>query len=98
MKWNDIPDAMKMTAAAVVVITGFIGYLTTFQTDVEAQQYQQSHQQELSRFRIQQIEQRISELRYQLLSSNLNPNQQRWINDEIRRLEAQIQCIRNGKC
>lgn len=98
MKWSDIPVAAKMAVAAVGACMSVVVYLTTFQTDAEAQQYQQQHQSELVRFRVQQIENQISQYRYQLLSSQLNPAQREWILQEISKLQKLIDCIRAGRC
>lgn len=98
MKWSDIPDSIKLSMTIIACVFGVVGYLTTFQTDAEAQAYQQQHAQELSRVRIQMIEQRIQEYRYQLLSSKLSPEQRAWIYKELERLEKQIECIRAGTC
>lgn len=96
--WKDIPLALKMTAASVIAIVAIMGYLSTYQTDAEASEYQQKHQSELVAIRIDQLEERISQYRFQLLSGNLTPDQRRWIEDQIKKLEEQIKCIRKGEC
>ena len=98
IKWADIPTAAKMSATAVVAVMGILGYLTTYQSDVEAQAYQQAHNQQLALIRVQEIETQIRQYQYQLLSSQLTPAQRDWIINEIRRLEALIACIRVGTC
>jgi len=98
IKWGDIPAAAKMSAAAVVGVMGILGYLTTYQTDAEAMQYQKQHGQQLVLVRIQNIENQISQYRYQLLSTKLSAEQRQWINDEIDKLNEVIKCIRNGTC
>ena len=98
IKWADIPTAAKMSATAVVAVMGILGYLTTYQSDAEAQNYQQAHNQQLALIRVQEIETQTAQYRYQLLSNQLTPEQRNWIVTEIRRLEALIACIRAGTC
>ena len=99
MRWSDIPTSAKMTAAVVTGVIAVMGYLSTYQTDAEAQAYQQQHQTEIARFRVQQLEQQIAQYRYQLLSADLTPQQREWITAEIERLEALKRCINSGgKC
>jgi len=98
IKWADIPAAAKMTVATVMAVMGILGYLTTYQTDVEAQAYQQAHNQQLALIRVQEIETQTAQYRYQLLSNQLTLEQRNWIITEIRRLEALIACIRAGTC
>jgi len=98
MKWADIPLAAKMAVTSVAVIVGIMGYLTTYQTDAEAQQYQKQHGEQLSLSRVQQLEVIIEQYRYQLLSADLSAAQREWIVDEINRLNKQIACIRAGTC
>lgn len=98
MKWSDIPASAKLAALIVTYIMLMLGYLATYQTDAEAQAYQQQHQSELINFRVQQVEQRIQDYRYQLLSSRLSPEQREWIYAELKRLEEQKKCIREGAC
>lgn len=98
MKWDDIPVSAKMTAAVVAGVLSVMGYLSTYQTDAEAQQYQQQHNSQLINVRVQQIEQLISQYRYQLLSANLTPAQREWLLQEIARLEGEKKCIRAGTC
>ena len=87
-----------MSATAVVAVMGILGYLTTYQSDAEAQNYQQAHNQQLALIRVQEIETQTAQYRYQLLSNQLTPEQRNWIVTEIRRLEALIACIRAGTC
>ena len=87
-----------MSATAVVAVMGILGYLTTYQSDAEAQNYQQAHNQQLALIRVQEIETQTAQYRYQLLSNQLTPEQRNWIVTEIRRLEALIACIRSGTC
>jgi len=87
-----------MSATAVVAVMGILGYLTTYQSDAEAQNYQQAHNQQLALIRVQEIETQTAQYRYQLLSNQLTPEQRDWIITEIRRLEALIACIRAGTC
>lgn len=96
--WDDIPVALKMAVATVAVVMSAVAYLSTYQTDLEAQEYQQYNNQQISLFRVQQIEAMIAQYRYDLLSSKLSPEQREWILAEIRRLEEQIACIREGTC
>ncbi len=98
MKWTDIPLSAKMTAASVVVIMSAIAYLSTYQTDVEAQQYRQYHQGELVRFREQQVQEQIDQYRFQLLSGGLSAEQRAWIEAKIRELESFKACIRRREC
>lgn len=89
----------KQAAAVVSIVTvlGFMAFAFNYvQTDAEAQQYQAQHASELVRFRVQQIEAQISQYRYQLLSTDLTPQQREWITAEIARLEAQKRCINSG--
>ena len=37
-KWEAIPVALRWTVASVIVIMGAVGYLSTYQSDAEAQQ------------------------------------------------------------
>ena len=97
-KWDDIPAALKMTGGALVGVMAMMAYLTTYQSDAEAQQYQQQSQQQIALFRVQDLENQIAQYRYQLLSSELTPQQREWIQTEIQRLERDIACIRNGTC
>ena len=98
MKWGDIPVAAKMATASVVAIMAIISYLTTFQTDAEAMEYQQRHGKELQQVRIQQIQARIDDYEYRLLSGNLTPEQREWIKRKIASLEETKSCIRKGEC
>jgi len=98
VKWSDIPASAKLAALIVTYIMVMLGYLATYQTDAEAQAYQQKHQSELINFRVQQVEQRIQDYRYQLLSSKLSAEQREWIQAELKRLEEQKKCIRAGTC
>ena len=98
MKWSDIPDAAKISVGVVVGVVAVMGYLTTYQTDLEADDYRNQHQSELVNIRVQQIEQNISGYRYQLLSTQLTPAQREWILLEIRRLEDLLNCIRERNC
>ncbi len=98
MTWNDIPASAKMTAVTVSCVLGMMGYLTTYQTDAEAQAYQAQASEQTALFRIQLIENQISLYRYQLLSNSLTPEQREWILAEIRKLETEINCIRAGQC
>lgn len=98
MKWADIPVVVKAGVACIVATMAFVGYMSTYQTDAEAGQYREQHGQELQRVRIQQVEDRIAEYEYRLLSQNLNPQEREWLQRQIKKLEAQKECIRNGKC
>ena len=98
LRWDDIPVAVKMTSGAVIAVLTFLAYMTTYQTDVEAQQYQQQDAQQTALFRIQLIENQIAQYRYQLLSGGLTVDQRDWILAEIDRLENEIECIRGGRC
>jgi len=98
LKWDDIPAAIKLTSGAVAGVLMFLAYMTTYQTDVEAQTYQQQDAQQTALFRIQLIENQIAQYRYQLLSGGLTPDQRQWILAEITRLEGEIGCIRSGQC
>lgn len=99
MKWSEIPDAVKLAMAIVTVAAGAAGYaFSTFQTVEAFQQYQQQHGEQLTLFRVQQIEDQIAQYRYQLLSVALTDSQRKWIEDEIKRLEEKIKCIRKGEC
>lgn len=95
-------EGIGKQAAAIVSIATALGLAafaySYFQTDAEAQAYQQKHQSELINFRVQQVEQRIADYRYRLLSTKLTPEQREWIYAELRRLEEQKKCIREGKC
>ena len=96
--WKDIPNAVKIGTAGVMACMAFVGYLSTYQTDVEAQDYQQYNNAQIAQLRIQQADEQIAGYRYQLLSSDLTPVQREWILAEIHRLETQIACIRAGEC
>ena len=96
--WKDIPDAVKLTGAVLIAWGGLTAYLTSYQTDAEAQAYQSQNAEQIALFRVQQIEAMIAQYRYQLLSTELTPAQREWILTEIRRLEGEINCIRNGTC
>lgn len=96
--WNDVPASAKMSAVVLSGLLGLMGYLTTYQTDAEAQAYQQQNAEQTAMFRIQLIENQLSQYRYQLLSSELSQQQREWILTEIRRLENEIECIRRGQC
>jgi uncharacterized small protein (DUF1192 family) len=98
MKWDDIPVAVKMTSGAVAAVLMFFAYMTTYQTDVEAQAYQNENAQQLVLFRVQQIEAMIAQYRYQLLSAELTDEQREWIKDEIERLTNEINCIHARQC
>ena len=98
MKWDDIPVAAKMTAGAVAAVLSSLAYLSSYQTDAEAQAWQQQHESQLINVRVQQIEQLISQYRYQLLSGTLSPAQREWLLQEIARLEAQKKCVIERKC
>jgi uncharacterized coiled-coil DUF342 family protein len=99
MKWSDIPAAAKMATASVVVIFSMLTFLfTTFQTDVEAAQYQQQNTQEISRFRIQNLETEIEELRFKIRFTKPPPEEEKWMRDQIERLEKKIECVKAGEC
>lgn len=96
--WGDIPVSAKMAGGIVAAVFAVLAYLSSYQTDAEAQAYQQQHESQLINVRVQQIEQLISQYRYQLLSSNLSPAQREWLLQEIARLEAQKRCVIERKC
>ena len=96
--WNDIPASAKLSAGVVVAVFSLMGYLTTYQTDVEAQTYQLQHESELVRNRVSEIERDISSLRYRLLSEKLSDEQRQFLDGEVQRLEAEKQCIIERKC
>ena len=98
IRWDDIPAAVKLTGAVLVAWGGLTAWLTTYQTDAEAQQYQQQTNGQLVLFRVQQIEALIAQYRYKLLSENLSPEQRQWIAAEIARLEDTIRCVRAQTC
>jgi len=99
VKWSDIPVAAKMATASVVVIFSVLAFLfTTFQTDAEAAQYQQQNTQEISRFRVQNLEAQIEELRYKIKFTKPPPDEAEWMREQIERLEKKIECIRAGEC
>ena len=99
MTLSDSMQALSKTLLALAAIFGVsFGAVNYFQTDAEAQAYQQQHQSELVRFRIQQLEQQISQIRYQLLSSKLAPEQREWLIQELKRLEDMKKCILAGQC
>jgi hypothetical protein len=89
--WKDIPVAVKLGIGGVMTCMALVGYLSTYQTDVEAQNYQQYNNKQVALFRVQQAEE-------QILSGDLTAAQREWILAEIHRLEVQIACIRNGTC
>ena len=88
----------KIGSSGLAVTLGLMAYLTTYQTDIEAQAYQSENAQQMVLFRVQQIEAMLAQYRYQLLSGDLTPEQREWINAEIARLNAEIVCIRAGSC
>jgi hypothetical protein len=98
MKWADIPDSVKLAATLVGGIMFMLGYLTTYQTDAEAQAYQDANAYAISQFRVQEIETQIAAYRFQLLSADLTPEERAWILQEIERLTAKITCIQQGQC
>ena len=98
MKWSDIPDTAKLSAVVVSGVLAIMGYLTTYQSDAEAQQYQVQHHSELVAVRIQNLEATIAGYRYQLLSTELTPAQREWIVQEIKKLDDLLACIRAGQC
>ena len=99
IKFADIHAAWKFGTGGLVVVLAVMTYLsTTFYSRVEAQGWQQAHNQQLALIRVQDVETQIAQYRYQLLSSQLTDAQRNWINSEIRRLEALIACIRAGTC
>jgi hypothetical protein len=96
--------------AAITFIGGsLIAAHAHFETSANAQvahdgirqdfvQYQTDNAEQTALFRIQLIENQISQYRYQLLSGELSPEQREWIIAEIRKLESEISCIRAGQC
>jgi len=98
IKWSDIPTAAKLSSVVVVGVFSMMGYLTTYQSDAEAQQYQEQHQSELKSIRVQQIEETISNYRLQLLGKGLTEAQRDWIAQEIIKLTNLVKCIRDMKC
>ena len=95
---KDIPAAWKFGTGGLAAVLTMMAYLSTYQTDLEAQQYQQYANSQVAQLRVQQAEQQIAGYRYQLLSAILTPQQREWILKEIERLEVQIACIRAGTC
>lgn len=96
--WTRIPDLVKFSSVVIGACLGMMGYLTTYQSDAEAQTYQVQHGQQLANVRVDQIEQTIAAYRYKLLTENLTPQQREWIQKEIQRLEDKKKCIRDGTC
>ena len=91
MKFSDIPASIKMTVASVAVIFTAVTFLyATFQTDVEAAQYQQQNTEEIKRFRIQDLKKQIRELEYKMEFTQPPPKAEKWMKKQVDDLKQEI--------
>jgi peptidoglycan hydrolase CwlO-like protein len=98
VKFADIPTSIKMTVASVAVIMTTLTFLfSTFQTDVEAAEYQERNTREIVRFRVQDLEKQIRELEYKMEFTAPPPKEKAWMEKNIKKLEQDIEKIEEGK-
>ena len=99
--WTDLNDRTRKLStfiASVLVIVGAASTLwSQVYTEAEAQAYQQQHQEQLARIRVDDQEARLWELE-QKLDDEKDPQKRERIKREIKRVEDKIKCIREGKC
>lgn len=98
MKLSDIPAAWKFGTGGLAVVLAIMTYNSTFYTKAEAAEYIQAHNEQLAKIRVQELEALVAGYRYRLLSDKLSPEQRQWLEDEIKRLNDLIDCIRKDKC
>jgi hypothetical protein len=88
-----------MTVASVMVIMSALGFLfATFQTDAEAAQYQKQNTQEIARFRIQNLDAKITDYKYKIRFANPPEEEVIWMKEQIKELEKLKVCVRKGEC
>jgi peptidoglycan hydrolase CwlO-like protein len=98
IKWNDIPAYVKLTTATVMVLFTVVTFLfATFQTDVEAAQYQEQNTREIVRFRVQDLEKQIRELEYKMEFTAPPVKEKLWMQKQIEKLKGEIEKIQEGR-
>ena len=112
-KWNAVPVAAKWTVASVTAIMAAVGYLTTFQTDAEAQQAHDGLKQEVTQTkisleqayrndRIDRHEREIFKWEDEIDDLNVTDQEYQKEHDKyirrIDKLNATIECIREETC